>query len=58
MTIRFYPKAILLTAVVLMLGWALGAWSAAAIWRLAAIAAVGIVIVQRIRAMRHRSRVA
>jgi hypothetical protein len=58
MTVRFYPKAIMLTAVVLMLGFALGAWSAAAIWRLAAIAAVGIIIAQRIRAMRRRSRAA
>jgi hypothetical protein len=40
----------------LLLGLVVGAWFAAAVWRIGMIVAVAIIIAARVRAMRHHSR--
>ena len=40
----------------LVAGWSSGAWPVAAVWRIGAIAAVALIIAERLRALRHRSR--
>ena len=56
MSVHVNPKALASFLIVLVLGLAVGAWSVAAVWRIALIVGVAIIIAERVRAMRRRSR--
>lgn len=52
MTVQVYPKALIMLAIILVLGIVIGAWAAAAVWRIGVIAVVVALIVQRFRGKR------
>jgi hypothetical protein len=52
MTVQVYPKALLVSVIVLLLALMIGAWSMAAVWRIGAIAVIAAVVVQRFRGKR------
>jgi len=58
MRVQFYPKALILTAFLLMLGMLVDAWAVAAASQVAAVVAIAVIMAKRVWATRHRPSVA
>ena len=49
MTVQVYPKALIVSVIIVALGLLVGAWSVAAAWRIGMITVIAVLIVQRFR---------